>query len=76
MFVSKAGAHPRTEHLKGTSLGYAPALLASIRRGWTGKKDKHSSLLLTIVNYGRKKFSEINTKLHLKQEFFNSVGQM
>jgi len=36
MFVGKEGAHPRVEHLKGVSLGYALALLANIRLGWKG----------------------------------------
>jgi hypothetical protein len=29
-------AYPRVEHLKGASLGQAPALPANIRLGWKG----------------------------------------
>jgi hypothetical protein len=36
MFVCKARSLPRVEHLKGVSLGYAPALPANIRLGWKG----------------------------------------
>jgi hypothetical protein len=34
MFVGKAMANLRLEHLKGASLGYAPALPTNIRLGW------------------------------------------
>ena len=34
MFVSKARAYPRMEHLKGASLDFALVLLANIRLGW------------------------------------------
>jgi len=36
MFVGKAGAYPRLEHLKGASLGKALALPANIRLGLPG----------------------------------------
>ncbi len=36
MFVGKAGAYPRLEHLKGASLGKTPALPANIRLGLPG----------------------------------------
>ncbi len=37
MFVRVApGAHPRVEHLKGASLGQAPALTTNITLGWKG----------------------------------------
>ncbi len=55
MFVGKAQAYLRVEHLLGAPLGYAPALISNIRPGWLAG-DKHSSLLRAIVNYGRKKF--------------------
>ncbi len=36
MFVGKAAAYPRVEHLKGAYLGKAPALVANIRLGRKG----------------------------------------
>jgi hypothetical protein len=36
MFVGKAGAYPRVEHLKGASFGLAPALPTKIRLGRKG----------------------------------------
>jgi hypothetical protein len=33
---ARPGAYPSMEHLKGTSLGYAWALLGNIRLGWKG----------------------------------------
>jgi len=30
----RPGAYPREEHLKGVSLGWAPALPTNIRLGW------------------------------------------
>ncbi len=50
------------EHLKGASIGYAPALLTNIVKA--GKKDlpgTNTSLLQTFVNYDRKKFDKIGT---------------
>ncbi len=54
------GAYTRVEHLKGASLGKVLAISSNIRKGWKclqGKK--HSTLLQTVVNYGRKKFYDI-----------------
>ncbi len=36
MFVGEARSLPRVEHLKGDSLGLAPALTANNRLGWKG----------------------------------------
>jgi hypothetical protein len=36
MFVGEPGDQPKVEHLKGASLGYAPALSANIRLGLKG----------------------------------------
>jgi hypothetical protein len=36
MFGGKAITYPRVEHLKGASLGWAPALPANNRQGWKG----------------------------------------
>ncbi len=36
MFVGKAGAWPKVQHLKDASLGYAQALPANIRLNWKG----------------------------------------
>jgi hypothetical protein len=57
MFVGKARSLPRVEHLKGTSICLALALLANIRLGWKNlvRDKKHSGLLLTLVKYGCKK---------------------
>ncbi len=55
----------RVRHFKCSSLGQAPGL--THRHQITLKRDKHSSLLLTIVNYGRKKFQSID-----QNNFFHS----
>jgi hypothetical protein len=34
--MGKPGAYPGVEHLKGTSIGYAPDSLTNIRLGWKG----------------------------------------
>jgi hypothetical protein len=53
------------EHLKGASLGQAPALLSNISfRVDRPAREKHSSLLQTLVNYGHKKFYNIESMLH------------
>jgi hypothetical protein len=54
MFVVKAGAYTRLEHLKGASLGKAPALPANISLGWKDLSETNS-LLQKSVNYDRKK---------------------
>ncbi len=36
MFVGTPGVYPIVDHLKGASLGWAPALPANIKQGWKG----------------------------------------
>jgi hypothetical protein len=54
MWVTKE--YSRVKHLKGTSLGLAPALPENTRLGWKGLPGKNTSLLGKFVNYDRKKF--------------------
>ncbi len=71
MFVGKAGAHLRVEHLKSDSVGYALALLTNIRLGFRRfARDKHSNFfaLISFVNYEENSFVTLapsgnNTKL-------------
>jgi hypothetical protein len=45
------------EHLSSVPLGQAVALIENLTLGWEGLvRKKHSSLLQTFENYGRKKF--------------------
>jgi hypothetical protein len=54
MIAGKAGAYPRVENLKGSSLGQAPTLPANIRLGWKGLPGTNT--LAYYENYGRKMF--------------------
>jgi hypothetical protein len=47
------------EHLKGASLGEAPALPANIRLVWKGLTGTNTLLIKNFVNYGRRKFYRI-----------------
>jgi hypothetical protein len=44
------------KRLKGASIGLEQTLHANIRQGLEGFKGQHSSLILKILNCGRKKF--------------------
>ncbi len=49
------------ELLKGSELRKAPALLTTIRQDGKGlARDEHSRLLRFSINYGRKKFYNID----------------
>jgi hypothetical protein len=60
MFVGKAGAYPRVEHLVGSGL---------TRKHWTRlerlARDKRSSLLRKFVTYGRKNFYNIGPRVEI-----------
>ncbi len=59
----RPGAYPRMEHLRGASLGKAPALLTSSRLGWKGLPRTNSlNVIRKFVNYGRKKFHNIGLR--------------
>jgi hypothetical protein len=63
MFDSKAGTYPRVETSRCFTLGYTPGLTQKLYiRLESSKRGKHSSLLQTFVNYGRKKFSKIGPR--------------
>jgi hypothetical protein len=58
----RPGAYTRVEHLKGASLGKAPALLENIRLDY--KSLPGANVLANykkVVTYGRKKFYNIGT---------------
>ncbi len=60
MFVGKARAYPSEAHLRFSTLGQAPGLTHKYKtRLERLDRDKRSSLLRTLVNYGRKKFYSI-----------------
>ncbi len=68
----RPSAYPRGELLLGTPLGQVPALLANIRLKRLAR-DKHSSLLGTLVKYGNNFFKHLpllaqwqNLELNLK----------
>jgi hypothetical protein len=42
MVASDARTYPRVEHLRGTSLGLALALLTNIRLGWEGLSETNT----------------------------------
>ncbi len=56
---ARPGAYPIVEHLRGSSIGQVPALQTDQTRLEMFATDKHSSLLRTFVNYGRRKFCNI-----------------
>jgi hypothetical protein len=60
---NEPGAYPRVEYLKGASLGLPLASLKNKTRLEKLARDKHSSLLRTFVNCGRKKFYGIGPRL-------------
>ncbi len=55
MFVGKANNQTRVEHLKGASLGYAPASPANITLGWKSLAETNTILLRKSIKYGCKK---------------------
>jgi hypothetical protein len=59
--VRPSGAYPRVEYMKSSSLqGRLLALPSNIRLGWKGLQGTNTrSLLRTFVNYGLKKFYNI-----------------
>jgi hypothetical protein len=63
MFANKAGATPSEPTLRFSTLGQAPSLtIKYYTRLKRPARDKHSSLSQIFVNYGRKKFYNINVK--------------
>jgi hypothetical protein len=50
----RIGAYPRVEHLKGISLGKAPALPTNTGLGWKGLPETN-----TLVYYGNPKITAI-----------------
>ncbi len=59
------------EHLKGSLLGPALALLVNIRLGWKGL-DKHSSVLQLFAIYGRKSFITLGSDFNVMKHFYHS----
>jgi hypothetical protein len=57
MSVARPGAYPRVEHLKGVSLGWAPASPSNIRLGWRGVPGKNtlayykSPLITAVISF-------------------------
>ncbi len=62
MFEGKARVYPGEALFRSSTLGYAPGLTHKYytELEWLAK-DKHSSILKTFVNYGRKTFYKIGT---------------
>jgi len=56
-----AETYPRVEHLNGASHCDAPGSLADRQERLA--RDKHSSSLRTLANYGRKKFYNIDPRI-------------
>jgi hypothetical protein len=56
----RPGAYPRVEHLKGASLGWAPALLANIRLGWKGFPGTN-----TLAYYEKSKLTAVKSFITL-----------
>ncbi len=52
----RPGTYPKVEHLKGASLGQAPALPTNTRLGWKGLPGTNTSLLQKSINYDHNKF--------------------
>ncbi len=69
MIVGKAGAYLAEALFRCSTLGYAPGLTHKhYTRLERLNRNKHSSLLRTFVNYGRKKFYNIGCRgLHYKK---------
>jgi hypothetical protein len=61
-------AYPSVRHMKETSLGYAPGLTHKHKtRLERLARDKHTSFLHTVINYGRRKFYKIGLWSSLKK---------
>ncbi len=62
MFVSKARAYPSKALFWCSTLGYVPGFTHKHWSKWEmPARDKHYSLLWTLINYDRKKFSNIGS---------------
>ncbi len=66
MFADKDGAYHRVEHLKGTSLGLAPALPTNIRLGWKGMPGTNAPAYYKSPLWGRLLASPTNIRLGWK----------
>jgi hypothetical protein len=56
----RSWAYPRVEHLKGASLGYAPALPTNIRLGWNGLPGTN-----TLAYYGKAQLTAVKSFITL-----------
>ncbi len=64
MFVDKAGAYLRGQHMKRCSTWVSSSLTHKhLNRLENLASDKHSSLLRKLVNYGKKTFYNIGPKM-------------
>jgi hypothetical protein len=66
MFAVKAGAYPSETPFRCSTLGKAPGLahihLTRLERLY---RDKHFSVFLKVVTYGRKKFYNIDSRANV-----------
>jgi hypothetical protein len=56
---TRTGAYSRMEHLKGSSIGLAPALPTNIRLDWKSLTGTNTLAYCHYLFYGRKKFYNI-----------------
>jgi hypothetical protein len=69
--LARPGTYPRAEHLKGASLEHVLALPAKhLIRQERLARVKHSSLSQTLINYGHKKFFNIEPRAQCYKRFF------
>jgi hypothetical protein len=72
---ARPGAYLRVEHLKGSSIGKAPAFPTHIRLGGKGFLGVNTvAYLKKIVSYGRKKFYNIAPREEMFEKVKHSSG--